>query len=892
MMLGVTQHHHYPLAPVNEKLVVGEIPVAPPGFVDRTQHAEVASILASESYPRICALIGMRGAGKSQIAAAYAQRCIDADFAVVAWLNAETRLELSAGLAELAEKLDVSDPDGDPARSQRRLREHLAAAHGSKLLIFDNANDPDQLQNLLKSLGSTQILITSTDKQFSEVGIEVKVGSYLREQSVAYLSDRTGLPDVAGAADRVADQLGDLPLALTAAAATIRARNYDYHEYLRILERSVAEALRRRPGLSYPLHTEQALSLAIESVVQADPSGASRRLLQIMSLFSPQGTTKALLLRIPLVGTEALEAAIERCVRGSILTDVIGAKALRMHRLIGRVVRERWIDVSERDSLVTGALSLLSSDLSKDSGITDTAVIIAAATHLERLWESLVNGSGKDELLNATLSLRAAAVARLADRTGDLAGAIDMGERVVRDCEQELDNSSRLSFIARRNLAHAFAVSGKLDVAAEMLEDTVVDQEFVLGPDHPDALASSTHLAGVLCSAGQHRRSIALLRANIATYARTLSPRHPDALTARINFAAAHRLAGQLDRAIHLYKDVLLDCESTLGARHEMTLTCRNNLAAVYREAGNPATSIGILEDVLEDNLKFLGPDNRGALVSRSNLASAYEDAGQPQRAIALFERNLIDRENILGAEHPDTMISRHNLAGAFESAGELDKAKALHERNLADRERILGIDHPHTQISRNSLACVLLSQGHTKIAVATLERGVADCERTLPPDHPQTLTTRHNLAVTYERDGSVDRAILLFERCFADRQRVLGMNHPHTRESLACLADVYLEVGRPFEAVRLRQVDLERCMERTSSNHPDTLAAANDLAYALLIADEIPAAIMVLEPSLVRSIESLGVHHPLTEQIRTSRDVAYRILNRLMGPRDSVHRV
>ena len=74
-------------------------------------------------------------------------------------------------------------------------------------------------------------MITSTDQAFTELGMAVPVDTYTRDESHGYLRDRTGLDDDTGA-DGVADELGDHPLALAQAAATIRRRHWTYQTYL------------------------------------------------------------------------------------------------------------------------------------------------------------------------------------------------------------------------------------------------------------------------------------------------------------------------------------------------------------------------------------------------------------------------------------------------------------------------------------------------------------------------------------------------------------------------------------------------------------------------------------------------------------------------------------
>ena len=825
----------------------GSRPQVTAGFVTREGQDDLFDAVFTHAEPKTV-LTGMRGNGKTQLAAAVAARCEEEGWSLVAWIHAASRKEIIANLYELALRIGIDAPKNIPLEVivQRLLDRLRSAEVANRLFVFDNVENPDDLKGLIPEGAGVRTLVTTPHHLgWDRLGwLRLTVGAFDREQSVSLLCEHTG-DTHREAADRIADALGDVPLAITQAAATAQQGGYALSGYLdRLSHHPLESRISRLEGANYPDAVGIALLMAYEQVLEQLRSKHPQQeriavsLLDALSLLAASGLPTHWLLRLD-GDSDAVRDTLSVLKSASVIQESSDGDKTFIHWLQGHVYRETYLN-----------------DQKKLGEARTCATSVLSGIDIDRLEDGEQRRDETHHLIEQFLSVTS------------------------QDYSQSLFSEPQVSSKLAETLEYAASLG--MSQLALGLSDSVTRACDALGPNHPDTLASRNNLAGTYRDAGRLDKVIALYEQTLEDSIRVLGPDHPSTLTSRLNLASAYRDAGRLDEAITLYEQVFSGRSHVLGPNHRSTLTARDELAGIYREAGRFDEAITLKKQILADAMRIMGPDSPGASAARSNLAATYRDAGRLNEAITLYQENLDNVTRTLGLDHLETLASRHRLAGAHRDAGRLDEAITLFEQNLTDFTRVLGPDHPHTLSSRGTLAGIYRDAGRLHEAIALFEQNLEDRTRTLGLDHPETLASRHSLAGAYRDTGRLDEAIALFEQNLTDFIRILGPDRPDTFTSRSTLAGAYQAAGRLDEAIELFEQNLEDRTRTLGPAHPVTLTSRGNLAGAYREAGRLDEAIRLFEQNLEDSIRVRGPYDPRTLTSRDHLAGAYRAAGRI----------
>jgi Tetratricopeptide repeat len=624
--------------------------------------AELDAMLTrgGDAGPRIVALCGLGGAGKTSVAVEYARRRLGE--VGVAWqFAAQDATVLAAGFTELAAQLRAQDlgANQDPVASVHAV---LAASPYEWLLVFDNALDQAAVARYLPQGGPGRVLITSRNTDWPPgQGLDVPVLEL--EAAAGFLMSRSG-DENERAATELADELGGLPLALEQAGAYVRSSGISVAGYLASFRRRRPEMLARGTPTGYGSTVAATWSLAFTELEQAAPKAVG--LLRLLACCAPEPVPLRLLLQ-PRPGLAAQLSPQVAPVLALLLDDELAA---------GDAVA-----ALRRYSLAHPA-----------SG---------GAVSVHRLVQAVTADQMPEDLARAWRQAAAALVEAALPADPRQPAAWPVFAALFPHAQAALPPDSG----AKARLASYLGYSGGYAAARESSRRLLNERVQVLGPEHPDTLTARNDLAwwtGVAGDAVGARDQYAAL---LPIRARVLGPEHPDTLETQSNLADWTGEVGDVAEARDQFTALLPIRERVLGPEHPDSLETRACLANYTGEAGNAAGARDQYLVLLPVRERVSGPEHPDTLAVRYSLADWTGWAGDAVGARDQYATLVPIRERVLGPEHPDTLAARANLARWTGKAGDAAGARDQYAALLPIYERVLGPEHPDTLNTRAGLA-------------------------------------------------------------------------------------------------------------------------------------------------------------------------------------------
>jgi hypothetical protein len=804
----------------------GTIPQRNKNFTGR---AELIELLHQGPKPQARALQGLGGVGKSAVVVEYAHR-YKGDYELIWWIPADHSALIRSSLAALAVPLGLTT-------SATTGIEDAAAAvldalrrgdpYHRWLLIFDNADQPEELNQIIPS-GPGDVLITTRNHRWQAVAEVITVDVLARGESVEFLTKRAAKSITPRIANQLADKLGDLPLAMEQAGALIAETGLPAAEYMVLLDENVTRLMAEKGSSEYPKSMTAAWQLSVEKLRQSLPH--AQELLRCCAFFGPDPIPRDVFRR-------GAHAAVGPALSELLTNPILLARAIRelgrfaLIKIDGRtVVVHRLIQALIRDEL---------GPAEKDEYRRYVHAILAAGAPADpadlRQWSAFSElvahvGSDVTDLANCSVpGHRAVALAflRYLYLSGDLASCWSFASRYISGWADESDPAV---LEANHHLGNVLRQLGKYPEAYAIGSVTLQVASDSLGPQDRLTLALRNALGADQRALGDFRAARELDEKTCELHAEVFGPKDPQTLRATNNLALDYVLNSEYLSARDLYQRVFLQqSESAAGVSASEVLSTWNSLAWDVRLCGDYRGARDVSQDAFEYGQERLGPAHYQTLRTANALAIAlrYLGGASLSEALALARQVLSQCTNRYGESHPDTLAAAINVASSLRACGLADEALSRAVSTVAGYPHVYGDDHPYHYACMGNLAVLRWVTDDPAEAQRLNEAALDGLDRRLGRDHHYSLTVAANLASCLATQGAAQEACALGEDTFTRLSRLLGENHPMT---LGCAANLALDLRARSEkarAAKLAADTVSRFSKTLGPAHPDTLQAA-----------------------------------------------------------------
>ncbi len=683
------------------------------------------------------ALHGLRGVGKSTLAAAYAERH-RRNGGSAWWIRAHEEASLRADLVGLGTRLGWVGKDHDEEPALTAVMERLCHEGDGLLLIFDNAIDAGALKPWLPPGGAARVLITSNAHAWRGIAAPVRIETWPKNVGAEFLTARSGRAGDPMEAEALSEALGGLPLAHEQAAAYCERLDISLGAYLKRFAAAPAQFLddvRHAPADYGGLTVAKTFSLAIDEAARLQP--AAEQLIVHAALLAPDPIPLFLFaearetfdepLRSALAG-DGLDEAVA-ALRAFALVDreaiaddrdaSITTEAIRLHRLVREVAARRAQGCGDRiwHVLTEALMAVYPGDGFRNAASWSRCVPLTP--HLLSICGAEASDAA-GEAQRAELLNRAGGYLR---GRAAYAAALPLFERALAICERTLGPEHPGTAMNLDYVAHLLADQGDIARAWPLHERALAIREKAFGPEHPDTAMSLSNLADRLLDRGDYAGARPLYERVLAIREKALGPEHPDTATGLTGLALVSFYQRDFAGAEPLFRRALAICQKALGPEHRITATSLNNLALTLAEQGDLAGARGFQERALAIREKVLGPTHPATAHSLAALAWMLRKTGDPQEAEALFRRAIAIGEKALGREHAWTQGSCCYYAQFLLDIGRAAEALSLAETALAIHEADSGAGGRWTTMSARTLAGALAALGRAGEAAALRAR-------------------------------------------------------------------------------------------------------------------------------------------------------------------------
>lgn len=727
----------------------------------------------AQALPRIQALSGLAGVGKTQVAAEYAYRHAHS-YQAILWVHADSSETLQSSFVDLAETLGLPEKDEANQLLIVRTVKQWLQRNSRWLLVVDNLEDIALLRDVVPSPHSGHILVTTRSRRTGQVARRVDVPALHIDEGALLLLRRTNvLPPGATldtvstedstSAKAIAQEVGGLPLALDQAGAYIEETGRGLSDYVGLYQQYSFALLQRRGGSDQDHPASVATTFSLSFARMRERNAAAVELLEFCAFLHPDAIPEDMLVdgasvlppALRAVGTNPIEfdRTIEDVLKFSLIQREPTRAILIVHRLVQIIIKGMMSEERQKEFVECIVR------------VIDTVFPVP-------------------ELANWTRCQKYLPQAQVC------AGLVKQYQVLLPEAAQ---------FLCRVGIY--LSERGLYDEAEALLVQAGDLTESLFGKDHPDNLPILNALANVFYKKGKYAQVEPLLLWAIELCERAFGEDYPEIAQSLNTLARAYHRQGRFTESEPLLLRALALRQRVLGSQHPDVATSLDSLATFYNGRGKYAQAEALYREALTIWQQVLAPRHPKTALNMNNLAVLYSRQGKYAQAEPLAEQAQAMYEEILGPEHPDVATVLDTLTVIYQEQEKYRAAENLYQRIFAIYDRHLGREHPQLVVCYNNRARLYFLQGRYREAEETVRQALALGEKVLGERHHRVGTSLNILADICKAQQKYPEAEDLYQQALSIREQALGPNDLNTAQTLENYADLLQLMGRRTEA-------------------------------------------------------------------------------------------
>ncbi|WP_271252761.1 FxSxx-COOH system tetratricopeptide repeat protein [Pseudanabaena sp. Chao 1811] len=754
-----------------------------PNFVGREDElAEIHAKLQEGQGVIVCAVEGMGGVGKTELALQYATR-YQQEYVARYWLSLR-----EMGLAQAVVTMASPYLDLPEAMQSASLDEQAAwywqnwlPESGKLLVILDDVPKAESIPDLAMPIAPrVKVLVTTRERSLRSDFKQLLLKVLTQGKAITLFIKFVGLAKVKKENRVVAElckKLGYLPLAIELMGEYLVKNRH--LTFAKLTERlNLADASLAKDRSAYKSYGYRGVEAAIQ-LSWDDISAGSQRVAMLLGLFAPVEILWELVAEIG-ASAEITEAELNEA-RGQLdslhLIQPVDEECnfYKIHTLVREFFGAKLLKAEENHQFRQAFINSLLA-IAKQIPQSPTRDLIAevapAIPHLDMLSREMLG-----DILNP-----------------------------------EEDNNLYWAF---GGVGRFYYGQGIYTLAEDSHLRCLKATQELLGDRHPDVASSLNNLAALYESQGRYEEAEPLYQEAMQLWRELLGDRHPYVASSLNNLAALYKSQGRYEEAEPLYQEAMQLMRELLGDRHPYVASSLNNLAALYKSQGRYEEAEPLYQEAMQLMRELLGDRHPYVASSLNNLAALYKSQGRYEEAEPLYQEAMQLMRELLGDRHPYVASSLNNLAALYQSQGRYEEAEPLYQEAMQLMRELLGDRHPDVASSLNNLAALYKSQGRYEEAEPLYQEAMQLMRELLGDRHPDVASSLNNLAGLYKSQGRYEEAEPLYQEALAILMATVGENHPYTQSVMSALMLLKLQAITGLDATALVEM---------IQNNPDAL--------------------------------------------------------------------